>query len=98
MADIIKMNYPLMEAMATAFGEASNSMDEIIQEVNNIAQTLANGALLGQGGTLFEEACRQSLIPASQRLQEKFTELQQDILAAVEAMRGIDTEVQGFVG
>ena len=98
MADIIKMNYPLMEEMAQGFRQASETMETAIAEMNQIAQMLTDGALLGRGGQNFEQSVRQTLVTTLQRMQEKFTELASDINAATEAMRGSDSEVQGFVG
>lgn len=98
MADIIKMDYPLMEAMARAFADGSERLEDTISEMNAVAGMIADGALIGQGGDAFEEAIRGTLIPKIQRLQEKFNELQQDILSAVETMKGTDSSVRGFVG
>lgn len=98
MADIIKMNYPLMEAMAYAFDSGSETLETTIGEVNSIAQMLADGALLGNGGTAFEEACRGTLVPVLQRLQAKFDELESDIISAMESMKKADTDTTGFVG
>lgn len=98
MADIIKMNYPLMEAMAYAFDSGSETLAASISEVNAISQLIADGALIGVGGDAFEEACRGSLVPALQRMQAKFDELEQDVIAAMERMKEEDTKAHGYVG
>lgn len=97
MADIIKMNYPLMEAMAYAFDSGSETLATTITELNNIAQMLADGALIGHGGDALEAAIRETLCQVVQKLQAKFDELEGDIMAAVDAMKGADTNVVGFM-
>jgi uncharacterized protein YukE len=51
--------------------------------------------LLGQGGTAFTEAIRDSLNPAIARLEEKFQELAQDVRKAIEDMQEADEESKG---
>lgn len=98
MADIIKMNYPLMDDMAQAFAQGSEMLETALSEVNSIAQLIADGALLGLGGDAFEEACRNTLATRLRKMMEKFNELQQDILSAKESMMGADSNVTQFMG
>lgn len=92
MSDIIKMNFPLMEEMAQAFARGSETLESTINEVNTIAGLLEDGALLGKGGETLAQACRGTLIDALKRLQEKFVELQRDVLGALEDMRNAETD------
>ncbi|MGB1253651.1 MAG: hypothetical protein ACPG8W_23775 [Candidatus Promineifilaceae bacterium] len=98
MADIIKMNYPLMEEMALGFHQARETMDTSMVEMRQVAQLLADGALLGSAGQNFEQSVSTTLISTLQRLQYKFHELECDIQAAIQGMRGADSDVEGFVG
>lgn len=95
-SEIIKMDYAKMEQMAQAFAQAGETLETAISEVNAIAQMLADGALLGRAGTAFEEACRNRLAPAMQRLREKTTELRSDILAAMQNMQQADQDTTRF--
>lgn len=98
MADIIKMNVPLMEEMAQMFRQASDTLDTTLSEVGSIAQLLADGALLGQGGDNFEQSCRVTLTQTIQQFQAKINELEQDIRANIEIFQSTDKTVQSFVG
>jgi uncharacterized protein YukE len=63
--------------------------------MEKIASTLEGGALLGQGGTAFVEAIRDSLNPAIGRLEEKYQELAVDVRKAIEEMQEADQESKG---
>lgn len=98
MADMIKMDYALMDEMAAAFNQASNILFDTISEMNGIAQLIADGALVGLGGDAFHDSVVGTLVPAVTRLQEKMLELEGDIKSATETMRGVDSSVAEFVG
>ena len=83
----IKMDYPLVEEMGKVFQQGQQQLQETLKETQNIAGTLENGALLGDGGAAFSDAIRNKLGPAIQRLSAKFEELQSDLQAAEQAMR-----------
>ena len=70
-------------------------MDEVRQAIDNIAQTFENGALLGRAGDQFSNDLRCRLDPAINRLQDKFHELQLDILAAMVDMHDREDDVSG---
>lgn len=92
MADIIKMDYGQMEEMAQAFAQGAQTLESTIAEVNQIAQMLDNGGLRGEAGEALSEACRNVLNPAIQRLQDKFLELQGDVMGALDDMRSADED------
>lgn len=92
MADIIKMEYGRMEEMAQAFGQGAQQLDSTISEMNNIAQMMENGGLIGDAGDAFTDAIRGALIPAIQRLNDKFLELQRDVLDAMRDMQQADQD------
>ncbi len=92
MADIIKMNYGQMEEMAQAFAQGAQQLESTISEMNNIAQMLENGGLIGEAGDAFTDALRSALIPAINRLMDKFTELQGDVLGAMQDMQQADQD------
>lgn len=91
MSDIIKMDYGLMEDMSQTFKQGVEQLQDTNQVMQNIANELEDGALLGRGGVAFTEAIRDKLCPAIARLTEKFEELAGDIQKAMEDMRSADT-------
>ncbi len=95
MSDIIKMDYPLMQQMSQTFQQGGEQLQDTMQEMQNVANMLEEGALLGQGGTAFTEAIRNTLCPAIARLTEKFQELDSDIQIAVARMQQADRASEG---
>jgi WXG100 family type VII secretion target len=91
-ADEIKLDYDLAEAMAKEFRDGAKQLEETMKEMNSIAGTLEEGALLGRGGTAFVESIRGKLVPALNRLTEKFRELEGDVNTAIAAMRRADEQ------
>lgn len=87
MADVIKLNYPLMEEMTKTFSQAAEQLEGLQGEMQNIANTLEEGALLGRGGSAFTEAIRDKLCPAISRLSEKMEELDGDVQFAMKQFR-----------
>lgn len=88
--DEIKLDYGLAEQMAKTFQQGSEELQETLQEMQNIAAMLEEGALLGRGGVAFVDAIRSKLAPSLTKLIDKFTELQGDVNAAVAYMREAD--------
>lgn len=95
-ADHIKVVFPLMNDMAKTFAQGSKQLEQTKREMLAISQTLSDGALLGRGGTAFTEAIRTQLVPAINRLDEKFEELQKDVLEAAQKMREADQTSKGM--
>jgi WXG100 family type VII secretion target len=94
MSDIIKMDYPSMEDMSATFGSAAETMDDLIRELQTIAGQLEDGVLIGRGGDAFRAGIQDKLVPAVQRLAEKFNELKQDIYGALVDLRDGDSEAE----
>jgi WXG100 family type VII secretion target len=90
--DKIKLNYDQAEHMAKTFQQGAQQLQQTLQEMQNIAQTLEEGALLGRGGQAFVEAIRGKLSPSIGRLSDKFNEMEGDVHAAIAAMRQADSE------
>jgi WXG100 family type VII secretion target len=95
MADQIRMNFEAMDGMIHAFGQAAGTLDDVLGEVNNIANLLADGGLIGAAGDALVTAIRTDLAGSLNGLKEKFEELQKDLTDAVEAMRAADAEARG---
>jgi WXG100 family type VII secretion target len=90
--DEIELDYDLADQMARTFQQGAEQLQHTMQEMQGIASTLEEGALLGRGGTAFVEAIRSKLCPSLGRLTDKFKELEGDVQAAVAAMRKADEE------
>lgn len=95
MPEEIRLVIPTAEDMIKTFVEGVNTLQETNSRMEKVASTLEGGALLGQGGTAFTEAIRDSLNPAIAKLEEKFQELAQDVRKAIEDMQEADAESKG---
>jgi WXG100 family type VII secretion target len=95
MPEKIKMQYPLMEAMAKTFNEGAQQLQNTGKIMQQLAQQMEAGALKGDGGQAFSEAITSKLCPAINRLDGKFRELQGDILKAMQDMMSADTTSKG---
>lgn len=96
MSDKIKLDYGLAEEMIRTFEQGVEQLQDTMQEMQNIANLIEGGALLGRGGDSFKEAIRGKLAPAISRLTDKFQELSRDVDAAVKYMREADTQSKGM--
>jgi WXG100 family type VII secretion target len=91
MSDIIKMDYGMMEDMNRSFLQGVEQLQDTMQEMQSVANELEDGALLGRGGAAFTEAIRDKLCPAISRLTDKYQELAEDIIKAMDDMKSADT-------
>ena len=96
MTDEIRVVYPDMEEMSRAFLQGVERLEDTLQEMQSIANTLEDGALLGRGGEAYVDAIRSKLCPAISRLNDKFQELDRDIKAAVRYAQEADKKSSGF--
>jgi uncharacterized protein YukE len=94
MSEIVRMDYPAMEEMANAFKQASETLEDLIRDMQGAGQVLEGGALLGKGGDIWGMAINQRLIPRIKKLNDKMLELQGDIWGALVDMRDGDHEAQ----
>lgn len=88
----VQMDYEVMEKMRDVFKNGSDQIGETLNVMNNLAQMMEQGALLGDGGDLFAQALRSRLAKKLQNLQRKFAELSQDVNGAVRDLRDGDKE------
>jgi WXG100 family type VII secretion target len=96
MTDEIRVVYPDMEEMSRTFQRGAEQLKDTMQEMQNIASVLEDGALLGSGGQAFVDAIRGKLCPAINRLSDKFNELDKDVRAAVQYAREADKQSKGM--
>lgn len=92
----IRMDYGLMEDMSRTFLQGVEQLQDTMQAMQTIANEMEDGALLGRGGVAFTEAIRGKLCPAIAKLSEKFKELSDDVLKAMQDMQEADTTTEGM--
>jgi WXG100 family type VII secretion target len=90
MTDEIKLVYATAEDMIRIFEQGVEQLENTMQEMQSIANTLEDGALLGRGGEAFTDAIRSKLCPAISRLNDKFQELAGDVQKAIDYMQQAD--------
>jgi len=88
----VQMNYETMEEMAKIFDNGSKQLQETGQAMEQLAQAMENGALLGEGGDKFADALRNRLAKRIFKLMQKFSELNKDVVGAVRDLRDGDKE------
>lgn len=94
MTDVIKMDYEAMQEMSRTFLAGAEQLEDTMQEMQSIANTMEDGALLGRGGDAFTDALRGKLSPALSRLIDKFRELADDVNKAMQDMQEADSTSQ----
>lgn len=95
MTDEIKLVYATAEDMIRVFEQGVEQLENTMQEMQSIANTLEDGALLGRGGDAFTDAIRSKLCPAISRLNDKFQELAGDVQKAIDYMQQADRTSAG---
>ncbi len=79
----LKMVYSLMEDMAATFYQSAQTLENVCTEVNNLANQMEGGSLLGKGGDFFVAAVRSNLTKQINLLRDKMNELNGDIIGAM---------------
>ena len=93
----VKMNYQSMENMEKAFHAAQQQVQDSIQEMEKVAKSLEDGALLGMAGDAFKDAIRSKLEKRMKVIADDMGALEKDINGALIATRdGITTATSRF--
>ncbi len=93
----VRMNYDSMERMQKAFHQAHQQLETSMREMDKLAKTMEDGALLGTAGDAFRDAIKSKLLKRMKVIQEKMKELEGDIHGAVLATRdGVKTAQSRF--
>jgi len=90
MSDLL-INYPMMEEMSRLFREAAKQIEETNGEMQQIANALDEGALVGETGDALADALRRDLNQSLQNLFDKFNELVGDIDGVIAVHRDGET-------
>lgn len=92
------MDYAEVEEMAQIMRQGVQQLEETDTVMAGVAAKLKDGGLVGDAGEEFQEAISGKLAPSIRRMQDKFTEIANDLMKAIEAMReGVDT-AEGLFG
>ncbi len=93
----VKMNYGSMENMEKAFHQAQQQVQDSMTQMEKVAKTLEDGALLGTAGDAFKDAIRSKLLKRMKVIADKMGELEKDINGALIATRdGVSTAQSRF--
>lgn len=93
----VKMNYGSMENMEKAFHAAQQQLQDSLNEMEKVAKSLEDGALLGAAGDAFKDAIRSKLEKRMKTIAEHMGELEKDINGALIATRdGVSTAQSRF--
>jgi uncharacterized protein YukE len=93
--DVIKYNYPAMLEMAQHCKMVAQRLQDTAKMGPAIAGKFDSGTLIGQCGSDFGSALRDSFSPTVTRLSQKFDEMARDIQAAIDIMKAEDSNVSG---
>src|SRR5258708_35533130 len=93
----VTRNYTSREAMEKAFHQASQQVQESMTEMEKVAKTLEDGALLGSAGDAFRDAIRSKLEKRMKTIADQMANLEKDINGALIATRdGVSTAQSRF--
>lgn len=98
MSDIIKMDYPKMEAMRQSFVSGADVLEDVQKRVIELSKKAEGGVFLGEAGETFSNALSFKLYTSVRKLRDKFEELAEDIQAAVDSMEAADNSTTGTMG
>lgn len=93
----VKMNYGSMETMQKAFHQAQQQVEDSTAQMEKVASSLENGALLGSAGDAFKDAIRSKLEKCMKQIANQMGVLEKDINGALIATRdGVSTAQSRF--
>jgi WXG100 family type VII secretion target len=94
--DEIRVVYESMDEMSQTFRQGVEQLQDTMTEMQSVANTLEEGALLGVGGEAFVDAIRSKLAPALSKLTEKLEELDKDVQEAKQYAQEADKQSSGM--
>jgi len=92
--NVTKMVYPEAEKMVEILHTGSQDLQEVIEVMQQIAERLEKGALLGDAGDAFAGALRSALCPAIDRLADKLKEQSDYVQTEIYDMREAERRSQ----
>jgi uncharacterized protein YukE len=98
MADLISMNYAMVQEMSQKCTQTAQLLQDTMREINQIAEQLDGGVLVGRAGDALSNGLRSKLNPSINRLQDKFREIAQDLMGALSDLQSSDKKAGGYFG
>ncbi|MDZ4669889.1 MAG: WXG100 family type VII secretion target [Phototrophicales bacterium] len=98
MADLIQMNYAMVQEMSQKCTQTAQLLQDTMREINQIAEQLDSGVLVGRAGEALTSGLRGRLNPSINRLQDKFREISQDLMGALNDLQSSDRKAGGYFG
>lgn len=98
MADLIQMNYAMVQEMSQKCTQTAQLLQDTMREINQIAEQLDSGVLVGRAGQALSGGLRSRLNPSINRLQEKFREIAGDLMGALSDLQSSDRKAGGYFG
>lgn len=98
MADLIQMNYAMVQEMSQKCTQTAQLLADTMREINQIAEQLDSGVLVGRAGEALSGGLRGKLNPSINRLQDKFREISQDLMGALSDLQSSDRKAGGYFG
>lgn len=98
MADLISMNYAMVQEMSQKCTQTAQLLQDTMREINQIAEQLDSGVLVGRAGDALATGLRSKLNPSINRLQDKFREIAQDLMGALSDLQSSDKKAGGYFG
>lgn len=92
MADLIQMNYGMMQEMSQKCKETAQLLSETMRELSQLAEQLDGGVLVGRAGNALSDGIRGRFVPSINRLQDKFNEIAGDLMGAMSDLQSSDSK------
>ncbi len=93
MADIIKMDIPMVEETVEKFKLSQQHIEDLKTMAARMAAYAEEGALWGSGGAAFVEGLQGRVLPVLDQFSEKLTEMIKDLQDNIQIFQETDTDV-----
>lgn len=98
MADKIQMDYEAVQQMAQLAKQTADELEELQGSLKAIVDQMEGGVLIGRAGRTTADGIGERLVPAVNRLSQKFSEISLDLLGALTDLRDSDSSAGGLFG
>lgn len=96
MADIIKMDVPMVEETVEKFKLGQQHIEDLKTMVTRSAASAEDGAIWGRGGAVLVEGLQDRILPALDQFSEKLIEVIEDLQKNIQIIGETDTDVGRF--
>jgi len=95
MSDKIRVNYEALEEMANICMANYENLNNVLNNIRQIANGMTSEALVGDVGQAFSDALTGPFASSVKKLGEKFKEVSDDIHGAIDDMKSADSTAGG---